>query len=289
MRQYIDSFLSYLSVERDVSLHTSQAYRSDIIQFLDFLKENSITPKQISLFSRNLYEKAFHSRSISRKLSSVKQFCRYLTREGVLDVSLDSLIVKPKLPTVLPKVLSQVDVARLLMAPGDADSFPYRDRAILEVFYGCGLRISEIPGIATGHIKEAHSFIKVLGKRNKERLVPLGQYARNAIDAYKSIERPDLLPETDSEWLFLNQRGGQMGRQSLYNLVKKYVHKAGLPLYVTPHTLRHSFATHLLEGEAGVREVQELLGHDNISTTQIYTHVSKDHLRSHYDQYHPRR
>ena len=289
MKDDLSKFLLYLSVERDVSPHTLSAYKSDVLQFLSFLDGNEIGSKQISSFSKYLNDRDYQSQSIARKLSSISQFYAFLFREGKVSEPQALLHFKPRRAKRLPKVLTPKMIQLLLAAPQPGtDTYAYRDRAILETFYSCGLRISELPQLLMLQVVKEKSFLKIRGKRSKERLVPLGSYAIDAIHAYLQVDRPQLLSKAAEPWLFLNERGAQMSRQTVYTLVKKYVQRAGLSSSVTPHTLRHSFATHLLEGDAGVREVQELLGHDNIATTQIYTHVSRDRLRAHFDTYHPR-
>jgi integrase/recombinase XerD len=221
-------------------------------------------------------------------VSAVRSFHRFLLREGVTDRDPTVGIVPPKLPRSLPRPLSVDDVGRLLEAPPDAEPVGLRDRAILELLYGAGLRISELTGLDVDDLDLEEGSVRVLGKGGKERDVPVGRFAREAATAYLTRARPSFATARSRAALFLNQRGGRLTRQGCSQLLAKAVKAAGITRRVTPHTLRHSFATHLLEGGADVRVVQELLGHASVATTQIYTLVTKEHLREVYYTAHPR-
>jgi integrase/recombinase XerD len=221
-------------------------------------------------------------------LSAVRSFHRFLLREGVVTADPTLAVVRPRLPRSLPHPISVDEVLRLLDAPDPAAPRGLRDRAMLELLYGAGLRISELVGLDVDDVDLEEGSVRVLGKGGKEREVPVGRYARDAVSSYLRDERPTLAAAATRGALFLNARGGRLTRQSCDRILKEQVRRAGLERSVTLHTLRHSFATHLLEGGADVRVVQELLGHASVATTQIYTLVTKEHLREVYYSSHPR-
>jgi integrase/recombinase XerD len=225
---------------------------------------------------------------VARTLSAVRSFHRFLLREGVTDRDPAAAVPQPRLPRTLPRPLPVDDVRRLLEAPDDRSATGLRDRAILELLYGSGLRISELTGMDVDDLDLEGGSLRVLGKGGKEREVPLGSFGVEAVGAYLSGGRPALATVASRGALFLNARGGRLSRQSCARLLGRYVRLAGIDRRVTLHTLRHSFATHLLEGGADVRVVQELLGHASVATTQIYTLVTARHLREVYDESHPR-
>jgi integrase/recombinase XerD len=230
----------------------------------------------------------YRAASVVRALSSVRSFHRFLMREGGADRDPSAGVVRPKLPRALPRPLTVEDVERLLAAPPARTPAGLRDRAVLETLYGAGLRISELVGLDVDDVDLEEGSVRVLGKGGKERDVPLGRFAREAIAAYVSRARPSFATPGSRAALFLNQRGGRMTRQGCSKILASHVGRAGIRKHVTPHTLRHSFATHLLEGGADVRVVQELLGHASVATTQIYTLVTREHLREVYFAAHPR-
>lgn len=288
----LSDFLFFLRYEKGSSEHTIEAYHSDLNQFVQFLNTDqliAISAKSIAHFSTHLQSQAYHSSSILRKLSAIKTFCIYLYREKLIDIPPTGLLTIPKRKQRLPKALSEKAVYDLLAAPSESDRYFYRDRAILELFYSCGLRISELAMIAVDQIDLETEFIRVIGKGQKERMIPLGSYAKLAVLEYLTKDRPSILREyTPSSILFLNHHGNPITRQGMFLIIKKYVAKAHLNSSISPHTLRHTFATHLLEGGADLRAVQELLGHADISTTQIYTSVSRKKLKQMYQHAHPR-
>jgi len=288
MDHYVSLFKMYLTIERGLADNTVLAYLSDLRQFLGYLGDRALSASRVSGFSKYLYDREFSATSISRKLSCIKLFCRFLVQEGAIHVDMDGIVVKPKLAQRLPRLLSQDDMTDLLAATDARDRYRLRDQAILELFYSSGCRVSELPEIRTGQITE-EPFFKITGKGAKQRLVPLGSLARVAIENYLARERPQLSRELSPDYLFLNCFGRKITRQGIYLLVKKYVRRSGVNALATPHTLRHSFAGHLLDGDADLREIQMLLGHSNITTTQRYTHVSKAMLKRQHRDYHPRR
>ena len=294
-------FLDHLTVERGLSANTLAAYRRDLRRYVEFCDtrdirapadvDESTVRSFVASVSASTWgddEHAYSARTVARTLSAVRSFHRFLLREGVVDRDPAIGMIQPKLPRGLPHPLPLDEVTRLLEAPDPTSPAGLRDRAILELLYGAGLRISELVGLDVDDIDLEEGFVRVLGKGGKEREVPLGRYGREAVEAYLTRARPGFASTVSRGALFLNQRGGRITRQSCARLLSAHVRTSGIERHVTLHTLRHSFATHLLEGGADVRVVQELLGHASVATTQIYTLVTKDHLREVYYASHPR-
>lgn len=296
----IERFLDHLSVERGLSGNTISAYRRDLAGYADFLRSRGVRDARtvdevaVAAFvakrsaSTHHDGKPYRATSVVRALSSVRSFHRFLMREGEADRDPTAGVIRPKLPRALPRPLSVEDVRRLLAAPAEGIPAGLRDRAVLETLYGAGLRVSELAGLDVDDVDLEGGSVRVLGKGGKERDVPLGRYAREAIAAYLARERPALATPRSRGALFLGRRGGRLTRQRCSKILAEHARRAGIRRRVTPHTLRHSFATHLLEGGADVRVVQELLGHASVATTQIYTLVTKEHLREVYFTAHPR-
>jgi integrase/recombinase XerD len=300
LRTDAERFLDHLAVERGLSVNTVQAYRRDLRRYLAFLSSwgiqdvPGVSDEAVGAYVVQLTSSThddgelYRPASIARMLSAVRSFHRFELREGVTDRDPTAGIVPPKLPRSLPRPLSVNEVARLLETPPAGDAVGLRDRAILELLYGAGLRISELTGLDVDDVELEEGSVRVLGKGGKERDVPVGRYAREAVTAYLTRARPGFATARSRAALLLNQRGGRLTRQGVSLLLARHVRAAGIRRRVTPHTLRHSFATHLLEGGADVRVVQELLGHASVATTQIYTLVTKEHLREVYFTSHPR-
>jgi integrase/recombinase XerD len=296
----IDRFLDHLTVERGLSPNTIVAYRRDLHRYARYLGRREIhdvmavDAEIVSAFVADLSSsthgdgRPFRATSVVRALSSVRSFHRFLLREGMADTDPTDGVFRPRTPRSLPRPLSVEDVERLLAAPRPAEAKGLRDRAVLETMYGAGLRVSELVGLDVDDVDLEDGSVRVLGKGGKERDVPIGRYAREAIAAYLSRARPSLATPRSRSALFLNQRGGRLTRQACWNAIREHAAAAGIDKRVTPHSLRHSFATHLLEGGADVRVVQELLGHASVATTQVYTLVTKEHLREVYFTAHPR-
>ena len=288
LQERLDQYLLEQHVEYGLSVHTIAAYRSDLNQLLDWLQGKPITEDAIQHYVQYLRECELATRSIARKITSIRLFFNYLYDQKWISFKLDSILVPPKLSRRLPKILQSTDIQNLLSSPNSqVDQYPLRDRAILDVLYSSGCRISEISNIQLEDLREG-PLIKLYGKRQKERWVPIGEPAYLVINAYMKEERSLISAKKISNYLFLNRFGDKLQRQSVYNIVKKYANRANID-YITPHMLRHSCATHLLEGKADIREVQQILGHENIETTEIYTHVARSSLKDQYRQYHPRR
>lgn len=287
-------YLDYLTVERGSSENTVEAYGRDLRQYLAYLAGRGVTtpdgvvPADVQAFSASLHELGLAASSVERKLSCVRGFHRFMVAERITSSLPTEGLPLPKKAEHLPDVISIDQAERLLDQPFPETAAGQRDRAILEVLYGCGLRVSELCGLDVRDVFLDEEAVRVLGKGDKERAVPLLGTAREAMEAYLSRWRPELArPARQEDAVFLNQHGGRLSRQSVFSAVSRYGRLVGIE-GLHPHTLRHSFATHLLEGGADLRVVQELLGHASISTTQIYTHVDRTHVRWEYLNAHPR-
>jgi integrase/recombinase XerD len=294
MRECIDSFLNYLLVERGLAANTIVSYRRDLKNYVDFISSRGIkgvaqvTRNEIGNFLLAQKDKGLSANSISRGLAAIKVFHRFLLRERLASLDPTSLIESPKLWKKIPETLSLNEVDALLVSPNIKDKGGIRDKAILETLYATGMRASEAAGLKTEDVNLDIGFLRCIGKGNKERVIPLGRKAVASISRYLRSARPAFLKNQQSPFLFLNRFGRRLSRQSLWKLIKRYARQAGIQKPMRPHILRHSFATHLLERGADLRSVQEMLGHANISTTQIYTHVNKERLKSIHRMYHPR-
>jgi len=291
MQQLMTDFEQHLAVERNLSTHTRRAYRQDLEEFQSFLQQDStvtVSITEIDTLILRRYLACLHRKNcrstIARKLSALRSFFAYLVCQGVLISNPGELIATPRQEKYLPKVLTVDEVFALIERQGGSELLVCRDRAMLEVFYSCGLRVGELTALNVDSVDLEQDLVRVLGKGRKERLVPLGRQARVALERYL-----DLRGEAqDHDALFLNYRGGRLSARSIERNFKQLLLKAGLVKDATPHSLRHSFATHLLDGGADLRAIQELLGHASLSTTQKYTQVSIDHLLDVYDRAHPR-
>lgn len=293
---YLEDFLQYLRVERQMSPHTLRNYALDISQFLDFLQESrdhvalgEVTYPDLRAFLAHSL-KGRRKSTVARKLSALRTFFKYLQRQGAVTVNQAKLAPSPKLEKTLPHFLTVDEAFHLLEQVSGDDFGACRDRAILEVFYGGGLRLSELAGLNLGDLDLKEGVLRVWGKGAKERLAFLGQPGKEAIKAYLPQRRTQLAHTETPEQpaLFINRRGGRLSSRSVARLVEKWARLSGLSQALTPHALRHSFATHMLEGQADLRTVQELLGHSSISTTAHYTHLNLDYLMEEYDKAHPR-
>jgi integrase/recombinase XerD len=291
----LERFSNYLLVERSLVEKTVSAYTSDVRQFLSsspLASGNPVNAGQDSVrsFIRGLSAAGLSAASVSRKLTSIRMFYGFLANDITLKQDPTVNVDLPKKPQRLPMVLAPEDVARIIdAAKQNPDRFwAARARAMLETMYGSGLRASELLGLRLADVSAEEGFVRVMGKRSKERVVPIGRLALDAIRDYLNTARPHYLGKHISDYLFLSRRGKPLSRMSLHNILKHCVTASGITKRVTPHTLRHSFATHLLEGGADLRSVQEMLGHVDISTTQVYVHLDWLYLRDTYKTYHPR-
>ncbi len=290
----IDHFIGYLELERGLSRNTAKSYESDLRQASHFLQQHGasgwikVSAKQLTAWLHGLSDRGLSASSQARKLSAVRMLCRHLLSEELRKDDPTALLTGPKLRRKLPETLSESDMGKLLAAPSGGDAYAIRDRAMLELFYSSGLRISELSGLSLQQVDLEHGFVRVFGKGSKERVIPLGAQARDAVVTYLASARPRLVkPRTGSE-LFISERGRAISRKTLWVIVRKYAVRAGITKRVKPHLLRHSFATHLLSGGADLRAIQEMLGHASIGTTQIYTAVENSRLLDQHAKHHPR-
>ncbi|HEY3754596.1 MAG TPA: site-specific tyrosine recombinase [Opitutaceae bacterium] len=294
-----DALLGFLELERGLARATIQAYESDLKQAESFFAGkgtgvvrapgwNGVTSSQAETWVRELGRQNYAANSGARKLTALRVMAKFLVREGRRPDDFCALIAGPKLRRRLPETLSEAQVERFLSAPAGGDPPALRDRAILELFYASGLRVSEVADLRLQQVELKDGYVRVFGKGAKERVVPFGARAGDALRKYLEAGRPALVGRRTGSHLFLNQQGGSISRVSLWTIVKKYAARAGLPKGVKPHSLRHSFATHLLSGGADLRSIQEMLGHASISTTQIYTAVEPKRLIDQHARFHPR-
>ena len=294
MDKLIDEFLSYLSVERGLSGNTLSSYRRDLVKFFDYLKARHIdsiekvSRQMITSFMLSEKDRGLSAASVSRGLACLKSFFKFLVRENMVQENPTSVIESPKLWKRLPVTLDLDKIEALLNAPNLRDLMGMRDRASLELMYATGMRVSELINLKMDDLNMGAGFVKCFGKGGKERIVPFGNKAKESIFRYLDKSRPVFLKKHVSNFLFLTRLGKGMSRQTFWKTIKKYAREARIKEKITPHSLRHSFATHILERGADLRVVQELLGHADISTTQIYTHVNKDRLKSIHQKFHPR-
>ena len=288
----VDQFIDAVWLEKGLSENTLQSYRRDLRQFSDFLSEQSIDLKDfddqaVNQYLALRYDEGMKARSMARFLSSLRTFVQYLLREKLRHADPLVQIKNPKLPKPLPKTLTEEQVDALLAAPTAQDAVQLRDKAMLEVLYATGLRVTELVGLRMDQLSVTQGMVRITGKGGKERLVPLGEQALDAIDVYLRKGRGMLL-KSDCAWLFPSNRGKMMTRQTFWHRIKYYAQVAGISSELSPHTLRHAFATHLLNHGADLRVVQMLLGHSDLSTTQIYTHVATSRLQKVIGEHHPR-
>ena len=291
-------FLAYLELERGLSRNTLEAYRSDLQQYGEFLGRRRVDPlaaatTDLAAFVTELADgregrPAVAPATLQRKIACLRSFYRHLRRDGILDHDPTSELRAPRSRQRLPKVLSRDEVARLLQQPRGSSQGAVRDRALLETMYACGLRASEAIGLELSDVDLEAGILRARGKGSKERIVPIGTKAIESLNDYLEKARPRLVENRDQPRLFVNLRGGGLSRQGLYKIVQGHARSAGLERRMSPHTLRHTFATHLLAGGCDLRSLQEMLGHADIGTTQVYTHLSADRLRDVYFDAHPR-
>jgi integrase/recombinase XerD len=294
MRNLLNRYRNHLIVEKGAARNTLEAYGRDLTRYLSFLEckglleAHQVTPEHALEFLVQMKTEGLSANSMNRSLAALRGFYKYLQSEKVLDESPFSNIELAKVWMRLPDTLSQEEMNRILLQPGDQTPSALRDTAMLELLYATGLRISELISLSMGSINWQVGFLIVMGKGSKERVVPIGKTAYDCVRRYVEESRPKLLKTKSTDVLFLNRFGRGFTRQGLWKIIVGYAKKAGLAKNVHPHTFRHSFATHLLAGGADLRAVQVMLGHADISTTQIYTHVTKERLKEIHSRYHPR-
>ena len=296
METYLSEFIMTLRVEQNLSRNTVEAYLHDICRYLDFVNKienisilDDIQPTHIRQFIQLLNDLNLAPTSIRRNFSVIRSYHKFLVDEKYASKNPSELLEAPKLPKKLPTVLTVHEIERILGAIDDTQPLGIRDKAIVELMYSAGMRVSEVIELKLVNLLANQGLIRIFGKGSKERIVPLGRQAAKLIERYINEVRPSLVVRGRSnDIVFLNNRGGQLSRMAIWNIVSHAAKIAGIDKSVSPHTLRHSFATHLLEGGADLRAVQEMLGHADISTTQIYTHLDKSYLKQEHRKYHPR-
>ena len=287
----IDQFLDAVWVEQGLSKNTLSAYSSDLRIFAKWLSDKSmldVDKADLSRFLAARYAAGIGNRSTARILSSLRRFYGYYIRENSLIIDPTLLIESPHIGRPLPISLSELDVELLLNAPEVTNTNGFRDKTMLEVLYATGLRVSELVGLKFEQISFRQGVVRIIGKGNKERLVPVGEEAMSWLEAYMIQARKKLLGERQCDYLFVTNRGDGMTRQAFWHIIKRHAKKAGISKVLSPHTLRHAFATHLLNHGADLRVVQLLLGHADLSTTQIYTHIARERLKELHSKFHPR-
>lgn len=294
MNVYLDLFLAYLTVEKGLTKNTLEAYSRDISVYLDSLERSGcsdlrlVSPTDVANFIAGLKESGLSTRSRARALSAVRMFHRFLLVENYSELNPTSVIELPRTPGKLPGVLSKVEVEALLNAPGGNSLADIRDRAMLQLLYATGVRVSELVSLQLSDVNLQAGYLLTSGKGEKERLIPVGEAAKKALTEYLLASRSNPAAAGGSRFLFLSRLKGKMSRQSFWNIIKKRALQAEIMKNISPHTLRHSFASHLLENGADLRSVQMMLGHADLATTQIYTHISGDRLKKLHKELHPR-
>ena len=299
MQQAVEQFLNYTTVERGLSPNTLAAYRNDLTQFVEFLQSRDsslqshgswkrIGTEALTAFVLDLHERGYSDKTKTRKVASAKAFFGFLLEEGVVDKNPMEDFSSPSAGESLPETLS-VEEVEALLSVGESDTpMSLRDRAIIEVMYATGVRVSELVSLDIDDVDLDESFVRCMGKGSKERIIPLHDEAVGTVREYLEDGRPSLAGDAAGRALFVSRKGGRLTRQALWLILKGRAQAAGIERKITPHTLRHSFATHLLIGGAPLRHVQELLGHASITTTQVYTHLTSEHVRTQYETAHPR-
>ena len=293
-KDMLESFLTYLVVIKGLSKNTSHSYKSDIEKLFSFIDSKNIDtiakikPDHISEFLAELNISGLNISSINRCIVSIKQFFKYLMLENIIRTDPTADLVSPRMKKSIPDVLSLEDIEKILNVPDLTKYEGIRDSTMLEVLYASGLRVTELAELKQVNINYDHGYLIVMGKGSKERIVPIGSTSIKKINDYLQLSRPYIIKNSISDYLFITRRGNKFTRQGIWKLIKTYASAAGIEKNISPHTIRHSFATHLLERGADLRTIQLLLGHSDISTTQIYTHVETKRLREIHNKYHPR-
>ncbi|NLM63158.1 MAG: site-specific tyrosine recombinase XerD [Mollicutes bacterium] len=287
----INNYCNYLIIDKKYSVNTKKSYEHDLMSFYKFCKDHNlrfekITEEDIKQFLKYLRDKNLNSKSINHAISTLNGFYKFLITEKVIEENPVEYIEAPKLEKNIPSVLSKEEINKLLDIELD-NPYSYRNKAMIELMYATGLRVSELVNLKLNDVDLHENLVKTIGKGNKERLIPIGDYATGIVIEYLHKARPKILKNKQTEYLFVTNRGGKLSREQFFRIIKNLAKQKGITTNFSPHTLRHSFASHLLDNGADLRIIQELLGHSDISTTQIYTHVSKESLKRDYREFHP--
>lgn len=289
LEELIDEFLRYLLIDKGYSNNTIESYRRDLLKFLEFNRDKkmeSITNDDLKEYLKALKLEGLNEKSISRNISCLKSFYKFLVIEKYTKNNPSEFLFIPKIKKSLPNILTEEEVLKLLDIEL-TDNFSYRNKAMLELMYATGLRVSELVNLKLQDVDLSQDIVRTFGKGNKERIIPIGDYAKEYLEKYIYKYRGTMLKKNNCEYLFLNNHGNKMTRQGFFKIVKKIAKEKGIEHELSPHTLRHSFASHLLKYGADLRTIQELLGHSDISTTQIYTHITNEELKKNYEDFHP--
>lgn len=289
LKESIDDFLRYLLIDKNYSNNTIESYKEDLLKFNEFFKNkniNDIDIDDLKRYVKYLNDQELNELSISRNISCIKSFYKYLNIEKIIESNPSDSLFLPKVRKRLPNTLSEEEV-NLLLDIKLTDMYSYRNKAMLEVLYATGLRVSELVNLKMENIDFEQDIIRTYGKGNKERVIPIGEYAKIYLEKYLNEYRYQMLKHGNNEYVFLNNHGKNMTRQGFFKIIKSIASDVGINKEISPHVLRHSFASHLLKHGADLRTIQELLGHSNVSTTQIYTHISNEELKENYKNYHP--
>lgn len=289
LNELIDEFLRYLLIDKGYSNNTIDSYKRDLFKFLEYNKNKSIDDigaNDLKQYIKHLNEENLNEKSISRNISCLKSFYKFLVIDKRIDNNPTDILFIPKIKKSLPNILSEEEILNLLDI-NLIDNYSFRNKAMLELMYSSGLRVSELVNLKLQDLDLSLDLVRTVGKGSKERVIPIGEYASSALMEYISKYRNLMLKKYNNEYLFLNNHGNKMTRQGFFKIIKSIAKEKGINKQLSPHTLRHSFASHLLKYGADLRTIQELLGHSDISTTQIYTHISNEQLRENYKEFHP--
>ena len=285
----VEEFLRYLLIDKGYSNNTIESYKRDLIKFLEYNKKNNldnINSDDLKEYIKNLSKDKLNEKSISRNISCLKSFYKFLVIENIIESNPAESLFIPKIKKSLPNILSEEEIINLLDI-NLTDNYSFRNKAMLELMYSTGIRVSELINLKLSDIDFTNDIVRTFGKGSKERIVPIGEYASESLKIYINNYRNNMLKKYNNEYLFLNNHGNQMTRQGCFKIIKNIAKEKGINKDLSPHTLRHSFASHLLKYGADLRTIQELLGHSDISTTQIYTHISNEKLKENYKDFHP--
>ena len=289
LKELIEEFLRYLLIDKGYSNNTIESYKRDLLSFLEFNKNksiNAIGKEELKKYIKNLNDKKLNEKTISRHISCLKSFYKFLVIDKRINENVSEVLFMPKTKKSLPKILTEEEVFSLLDIKL-VDNYSYRIKAMIELMYATGLRVSELINLKLQDIDLINEVVRVFGKGSKERVVPLGEIAVISLKEYISKYRPLMLKQYNNDYLFLNNHGNNMTRQGFFKIIKSVAKEKGIKSEISPHTIRHSFASHLLKYGADLRTIQELLGHSDISTTQVYTHITNEELKQNYKDFHP--
>lgn len=289
LKELIEEFLRYLLIDKGYSNNTIEAYKRDLLTFLEFIKNkniNNITSDDLKKYIKYLNNKKLNDKTISRHISCLKSFYKFLVIENKIKDNISEVLFIPKTKKSLPNTLNEEDIFKLLNIKL-TDNYSYRNKAMIELMYATGLRVSELVNLKIQDIDLTEEVVRIFGKGSKERVVPIGEIAIQSLKEYITKHRPLMLKKYNNEYLFLNNHGNNMTRQGFFKIIKSIANENGIDKEISPHTIRHSFASHLLKYGADLRTIQELLGHSDISTTQVYTHITNEELKQNYRDFHP--